>query len=195
MSRPIIAVDVDGVCADLHYEWLRRYNAEYNDTLTINGIHQWEMTLAVKPECGKSIYKYLSQPDLYENVPLIPGAIEGVRALREKGYRVVFVTSCTKGMTDQKWGWLERHGFLEAGSRGNADLVVAHDKSLINANLLIDDYDGNFTGWNGYGILFSAPYNVSFETPANIVRAEHWGEAVELVQLAWSMVRVPWSIT
>lgn len=184
--RPVIAVDVDGVCADLHVEWLKRYNAEYGDTLTVADIHQWEMVTAVKPECGKSIYKYLSQPDLYANVPVIEGAKEGVAALREKGYRVIFVTSCTKGMTDQKWEWLERHGFLVSGSRGNADLVIAHDKSLIQANLLIDDYDGNFNGWNSYGILFSAPYNAAFDPPCNIVRADNWKTIVQLVLAAWS---------
>lgn len=177
----VIAVDVDGVCADLHTEWLRRYNAEYNDDLTVDRIHQWEMVTAVKPECGKDIYRYLGQPDLYEHVPVIEGAKEGIADLREAGYRVVFVTSCTKGMTDQKWGWLERHGFLEAGSRGNADLIIAHDKSLIRASVLVDDYDGNFKGWETFGILFSAPYNASFDTPFNIVRAKNWLQVVNWI--------------
>jgi 5'-nucleotidase len=146
------------------------------------------MIHAVKPECGKDIYRYLSQPDLYDCVPVIQGAREGVAALREKGYRVVFLTSCTKGMTDQKWEWLERHGFLQSESRGNADLIIAHDKSLIRATLLIDDYDGNFKGWNGSGILFSAPYNAHFDPPYNIVRADSWSTIVEMVQVAVPVV-------
>lgn len=154
-----IAVDVDGVCADLHGEWLKRYNAEFSDNLTVERIHQWDMVPAVKPECGKKIYKYLNDLDLYDNVPVIEGAKDGVDALRDDGWRVVFVTSCTKGMADQKWEWLERNGFLEPTVRQQADLVIAHDKSLIRADALLDDYDGNLGSWLRRGILLDAPYN------------------------------------
>lgn len=154
-----IAVDVDGVCADLHAEWLKRYNAEFADTLTVERIHQWDMIPAVKPECGKQIYKYLNQPDLYANVPVIAGAHDGVNDLRDRGWRVVFVTSCTKGMADQKWEWLERHGFLAVTKGHSPDLIIAHDKSLIRADALLDDYDGNLHGWMRRGILLDAPYN------------------------------------
>jgi 5'-nucleotidase len=155
----VIAVDVDGVCADLHTEWLRRYNAEFSDTLTVERIHQWDMVPAVKPACGKQIYKYLNQPDLYEHVPVIGGAKEGVDGLRDSGWRVVFVTSCTKGMADQKWEWLERHHFLAPTKGQSADLIIAHDKSLIRADALLDDYDGNLGPWMRRGILLDAPYN------------------------------------
>lgn len=158
MTR-IIAVDVDGVCADLHAEWLKRYNAEYSDDLTVSRIAQWDMVPAVKPECGKKIYKYLNDPDLYANVPVIEGAHDGITALRDDGWRVVFVTSCTKGMADQKWDWLERHCFLAPTKGQSADLIIAHDKSLIRADALLDDYDGNLGSWMRRGILLDAPYN------------------------------------
>lgn len=155
----IIAVDVDGVCADLHAEWLKRYNAEFHDDLTVERIRQWDMVPAVKPECGKQIYKYLNQSDLYEHVPVIDGAKAGVDELRDLGWRVVFVTSCTKGMADQKWEWLERHHFLAPTKGQSPDLIIAHDKSLIRADALLDDYDGNLGPWMRRGILLDAPYN------------------------------------
>lgn len=167
-----IAVDVDGVCADLHVEWLRRYNAEFNDSLTVEGIHQWDMVPAVKPECGKQIYKYLRDPDIYEKVPPIAGALEGVTKLRDDGWRVVFVTSCVKGMADQKWEWLERHDFLPKGAYSQADLVIAHDKSLIRADALLDDYNGNLDSWMRRGILLDAPYNRAVIGPW--VRIHSW---------------------
>jgi 5'-nucleotidase len=159
MSQITLAVDVDGVCADLHAEWLRRYNAEFGDTLTYDRIRAWDMVLAVKPECGKQIYKYLRDPDLYENVPVITGAHETITDLRDHGARIIFVTSCVRGMADQKWEWLEKHDFLPAGAHSQNDLVIAHDKSLIRADALLDDYDGNLTGWMRRGILLDAPYN------------------------------------
>lgn len=169
-----IAVDVDGVCADLHAEWLKRYNAEFNDDLTVGRIAQWDMVPAVKPECGKQIYKYLNQLDLYANVPVIEGAKDGIDRLHDEGWRVVYVTSCTKGMADQKWEWLERHHFLAPTKGQSPDLILAHDKSLIRADALLDDYDGNLTGWMRRGILFDAPYNRSAIGPWT--RIHHWGD-------------------
>lgn len=159
MSQITLAVDVDGVCADLHVEWLRRYNAEFGDALTLDGIREWDMAKAVKPECGKAIYKYLRDPDLYERVPVIAGSHEMITQLRDEGVRIVFATSCVRGMADQKWEWLERHGFLPEGAHSQADLVIAHDKSLIRADALLDDYDGNLGSWMRRGILLDAPYN------------------------------------
>lgn len=173
MSRTI-AVDVDGVCADLHAEWLKRYNAEFSDNLTVSRIAQWDMVPAVKPECGKQIYKYLNQPDLYDHVPVIEGAKDGVNDLRDLGWRVVFVTSCTKGMADQKWEWLERHGFLALTKGQSPDLIIAHDKSLIRADALLDDYDGNLAGWMRRGILMDAAYNRSVIGPWT--RIYRWSE-------------------
>lgn len=176
--QPIIAVDVDGVLADLHVEWLKRYNAEFNDTLTFENISRWEMQMLVKPECGKKIFNYLRDSDLYDNVPPVQDSQVGVKALRDMGYRVVYVTSCVRGMADQKWDWLEKHGFLEAAF-SQRDLIIAHDKSLIRADILVDDYHENFKGWEGIGYLFDAPYNRDAKLPVMVDRRIGWAEVVK----------------
>jgi len=159
----IIAVDVDGVIADLHEAWLTRYNRDYNDTLRPEDINQWDIEPFVKPECGNKIFSYLSLPDLYKDVKVVPGALEGVAQLRGNGYRVVFATSNVKGMTDPKWEWLEHHGFLDGKRRAHPDLFVAYDKNLVDAALLIDDKAENVDKWieekRRRAILFEAPYN------------------------------------
>ena len=111
-SQKIIAVDVDEVIAALHVEWLKRYNKDYDDNLRHEDITNWSIENFVKPECGLKIYHYLEDVDLYDNVPVIDGALLGVEYLRQSGYRVVFVTSCQFGMHDPKWAWLMRHDFL-----------------------------------------------------------------------------------
>lgn len=166
----IIAVDVDGVVADLHTEWLRRYNRDYQDHLRTEDISRWDMDTVVKAECGKRIYDYLSQPDLYDHVAPIDGAWLGVQYLRGAGHRVVFATSCVQGMTDPKWRWLQRHSFLGEGRAQSGDLIVVHDKSLIRADMLIDDYPKNLEGFKGLRLLFDAPYN----RRSNLPRVQGW---------------------
>lgn len=156
----MIGIDVDGVCANIHHTWLERYNRDYNDTLTVDGIHQWDMLPAVKPECGKKIYSYLNEPDFYENMPVIEGALEGVNMLREWGHGILFITTCVPKSGDQKIDWLIRNGFTDEHATGVIALYGKYsDKSYVGADMLIDDYDLNFKNWKNHGILFDAPYN------------------------------------
>ena len=136
----IIACDVDEVVADLRTEWLLRYNRDWNDNLTLERITTWDFHTLVNPLCGKGIYEYLSAPDLYECVQPIPGAVEGVEALRAAGHRILFVTHNVWGMTDQKAEWLLRHGFIhQRGRMLPPELIVTGEKTLVGADLLIDD--------------------------------------------------------
>lgn len=161
----IIALDVDGIIADLHGEWYRRYNRDYGDDLTLDRVRSWNLHEYVKPECGQAIYDYLRDPELYESVAPIEGAAEGVAALTEDGHIVRFVTSCVFGMTDQKARWLHRHDFI-GSALGRAlprELIVAEDKSMIDADLLVDDRAETIRHWvetkRRKALLYEYPHN------------------------------------
>jgi 5'(3')-deoxyribonucleotidase len=172
MKNKIVAVDVDDVLADLHREWILRYNRDFNDTLTVEDMKTWKISEAVKPEAVPRIFEYLKDKDLYDAIVPIQGAKEGVRVLKEMGFRVVYATACVEGMADQKVNWLVEHGFLyekdpwskAVGLYG--DFVMAGDKSLVHADYLIDDredYVRNFVA--GTGILFDRPCNRHVDYP------------------------------
>lgn len=178
----IIGCDVDGVIADLHPEWLRRYNAEYADNMQVADIVCWGLHTLVRPACGKKIYSYLSAPDLYERVLPLDGARFGVGYLRAMGHRVVFITSNAKGMTDQKWAWLERHGFLPAGDTA-PDLVCATDKSLFMIDAMIEDYHENLLFSQARcRILLTRPWNASAQGPWK--RVWSWREVCDQIKAA-----------
>lgn len=176
MSRetPIIGVDVDGVIADLHTEWVvNRYNRDFNDNKTVEDITHWDLRLDIKPEAHDKIFEYLLDEDLYDNVKIIPGADVGVETLKSLGYRVVYITSCVPGMADQKLRWLSRNGFLPESTRPQVDFISAHDKSLITTDILIDDRYENVLNFKRVGVLFNQPYNRSYNWPH---RVEGWNE-------------------
>lgn len=169
-----VLVDVDGVVADLNTEWLRRYNEEYDDSLTCDQLTGWDLTRFVKPECGGRIYKYLHQDDLYDGVQPIAGALEGIEALRVAGWRVVFLTSSTPAGAKGKMRWLDRHKFTER-TRHNKDVIIAHDKALVRGAVLVDDGAHNVKAYPGYTVLFDAPHNQDYQTN---FRAHNWSEAL-----------------
>lgn len=158
MNKLIIAVDVDEVVADLLSEWLRIYNILWDDTLRPDKIRGWSLVEQVKPECGKRIYEILHNRTLYDHVKPIPGALEAIRWMRQRGHRVVFVSSCVAGSVDRKVAWLQKHKFLPPGNSVK-DFIAATDKSLIGADVLIDDHILNVEAFPRYGILLHVPHN------------------------------------
>lgn len=162
----IVSVDVDETVAELLPAWLDLYNEDYDDSLRPSDVTGWDLSKFVKSECGAKIYNYLTS-SLYDYVNPVPGALEGVKYLREAGHRVVFVTSTPKGSEGAKLNWLVRNGFLDSkGAYGDGrvydDYMEVHDKSLVRADAMVDDRPENLFAFNGLRILFSAFHNKSF---------------------------------
>jgi 5'(3')-deoxyribonucleotidase len=174
----IAIVDVDDVCALLGDTWLKRYNEDWDDTLTIEQLTDWDISKFVKPECGQHIFDYLNFPEIYNSVKPREGSIEGVHALRKIGYRVVFATSTPEPVRGKKLRWLEHWGY-EPNRR---DYVEIEDKSLLLADFLIDDRWENISTFDGMGVLFTRPWNATRAWP---FRAKNWDDVVQMAQ--WQM--------
>lgn len=169
-----VLVDVDAVVADLIPVWLGFYNKDYDDNLVASDIFKWGIHEIVKPECGAGIFNYLERTDLYDNVKPIDGAISGVQWLRQHSYDVRFVTS---GVFESKIRWLGRHGFLMGENwLYSHDVVVAHDKSIINADIMIDDNIKNCENFKGKSVLFAQPWNTGSHP---WFRADGWVDVIQ----------------
>lgn len=177
-----ILVDVDAVIADLMTEWLSAYNREYNDTLRPEDITRWGIEEFVKPECGTKIFDYLHDPTLYDCVKPIDGAIVSIHWLRQHSYDVRFVTS---GVQPAKIKWLGEHGLLISEHFiFSPDVVVAHDKSIIMADIMIDDNIDNLNQFDGLKILFAQPWN---HVPVgNYFRADNWPDVIQFLARKYS---------
>jgi 5'(3')-deoxyribonucleotidase len=171
-----IAIDVDDVCADLNTEWLRRYNKDFNDDLTKDKITEWDISSFVKPECGKYIFEYLDDLSLYNYVLPIPDALNGINALKIMGHRIIFVTTPTIKSVGRKFLWLLDNLFIF----DMKDYLEVTDKSLVRADMIIDDRYENVKKFNGSGILFTKPWNLKYNyTP----RVKDWNGIVKLIEL------------
>lgn len=172
----VILCDVDDVVADLLGEWIRRYNRDWNDTLTRDDFTDWDCTKFVKPECGVRFYRYLDQAEIYSAVKPVEGSQAAIETLRSNGHRVVFVTA---GIHPGKYEWLRDYGFL----KHPRDYVIAADKSLIQGTALIDDRLSTMRDYTGgRAILFGRPHNdpVHGHTiPAHVTRCAGWPAVLE----------------
>lgn len=159
LGRPLrIACDFDGVVGNLMPEWLRRWNLDHPDKrLSYNQITGWDVERFTGGD--KSIYKYLSDPDLYACVDPLEGALKGIQKIRAAGHQIAFTSSCTARTTDQKVQWLKRHAFT-ISDNPYSEFVPVNDKSWIKADCMIDDGIHNLETFQGaLGLLVDQPWN------------------------------------
>jgi 5'(3')-deoxyribonucleotidase len=180
-----IAFDVDGVLADLCTAWLNKYNKDYKDTLTPYDITEWDTAKFVKPECGNKIFEYLV-PKLWKSVKPIDGGIECVQFARKNDYRVIFVTSVYKE-AGAKYDWLMEHSFFDGIAKPKMDYYEGSDKSLICADMLVDDGLHNLKTFKGFPLVFDQPWNrptvgyeraVGFDDVTRYIMAQPWVSSI-----------------
>lgn len=166
-----ILCDVDDVLVDFVSSWLAVYNLDWEDTLTPDKVTDWDISKFVKPECGKGIYAYLSNPGLYYTARAVPDAYDGVRGLRALGHQVTFLTAADN--PGKRW-FLGFRGF-----RGDLEDYVVHaQKWTYPGDLLIDDNGDTVSRFPGHKVLFDRPWNRHYDLP----RVATWVEVVNLVQ-------------
>jgi 5'-nucleotidase len=157
MKQEIFFVDIDDICALLTPVWLGGYNRDFNDNLTEDDLKDWGLWKYTKPECGKLIYQYLNNPHIYDTVLPRAGSKEGVNALRNMGFRVVFATSTPMSTAGRKFFWLQEHGYHPE----SRDYVECEDKSLLRGDYMFDDGFHNVKGFTGTAFLLTRPWNQS----------------------------------
>lgn len=167
MKKLTILCDLDGICADLLTPWLEIYNREIlrpasdRSPLKVEDIVDWDIGNFVPAEHKQALYDIISRPGLYESLKPLPGAIDGLEALRKAGHEVIIVTAGAKGHNTaaEKLSWCRTHLGLKRQS-----VIIAHRKEMVKGDLFIDDspekIDAYRAAWPDTPILTIAyPYN------------------------------------
>jgi 5'-nucleotidase len=170
---PIAILDMDGILADLLTPWLARYNADYDDQLTVADVTAWDLHTLVRPACGRHVYRYLRDPELFRHLPVVPGAPAGVRALRAQGWEPVIVTASSPALHAAKAAWLAEH-FPDIP---RDHLVFCSVKHWVPGDVFVDDAPHNLLPYRTHHptaqvLALAYPYNRSVPVP----RYASWAE-------------------
>lgn len=106
------------------------------------------------------IMQAMQHPELYLNLPVIEGGLQGLETLERLGYEVFICTSPSsfnENCASHKLAWIRR----ELGERWVKKTIQTVDKTLVRGEILIDDKP-KITGamrptWEH--IVFDTPYN------------------------------------
>jgi phosphoglycolate phosphatase-like HAD superfamily hydrolase len=98
MTRPILALDADGVLVDLHVGYARAWQRAFGvtpaerDPLAYWPMDRWDVG-RVDAEQRLLLREQFQQAELWENLPAIAGAVDACHRLHDAGYDLVCVTA------------------------------------------------------------------------------------------------------
>jgi 5'-nucleotidase len=168
-----ICVDMDEVMADTLSEHLRRYNEAFDEAITpdeLKGKGLWEYA----PETRRQqLREFLDAEDFFEDLPLMPGAQQVLEQLSQR-FEIFIATQAmtVPNSLGPKYRWLQRHfPFIPP-----THYFFCGNKSILLADYLIDDLPRNLDRFQGTGLLYSAPHNL---TASAYVRVDTWQEVAD----------------
>jgi 5'(3')-deoxyribonucleotidase len=159
---------MDEVMADTLAEHLRRYNQAFEEEITpddLAGKGLWEVAPLDRQT---ELRAFLDAEDFFEDLALMPGAQQVLQGLSAR-FEVFIATQAMSvpNSLGPKYRWLQRHfSFIPP-----THYVFCGDKSILRADFLIDDLPRNLERFQGQGILFTAPHNL---TATGFVRVKDW---------------------
>lgn len=165
-----IAVDMDEVMADSIARFQEWYGRDFQQELTLGALHGKDPADAVAPEHQAALRAYPNAAGFFKDLPVMAGSQDVLRRMSER-YELFVATAAMEFPNSflDKYNWLQRHfAFIPW-----ANYVFCGNKSIINADFLIDDNAYNFDGFRGEGILFSAPHNAR---TTGCRRVKNWQE-------------------
>jgi phosphoglycolate phosphatase-like HAD superfamily hydrolase len=98
MTRPILAIDADGVLVDLHIGYARAWRQAFGvtpaerDPLAYWPADRWEVE-HLDAERRLQLRAQFERPEMWESLPAIAGAVEACHRLHDAGYELVCVTA------------------------------------------------------------------------------------------------------
>ena len=168
-----ICVDMDEVMADTLAEHLRRYNEAFEEEVTphyLVGKGLWEVTPADRQA---QLRAFLDAEDFFEDLALMPDSQQVLKDLSSR-FEIFIATQAmvVPNSLGPKYRWLQRHfPFIPP-----THYVFCGNKSILRADFLIDDQPRNLQLFQGKGLLYTAPHNL---TVTGYTRVDNWQQVAE----------------
>ncbi len=158
----IILVDMDDVLADFDGEFYKRWREIHPEKFHIPLDRR--KNFYIKEEYPEDLIPLVTEiyysEGFIKSLPEIPGGIQAVKKLKEKGHEIFICTSPLmqyKNCVREKYEWIEEH----LGYDWTLKLILTRDKTLVKGDILIDDKPeitgAAFPSWEH--ILFHKSYN------------------------------------
>ncbi len=147
---------MDDVLADTVGKFINIYCREIDPAAVPSQFREKSFHEILEEPVYRRLFEYVYEPGFFADIEVMEGAREITEALAQK--YDLFVTSAAMEFRTSfvdKYDWLDRH-FPHIPWKNR---VFCGDKSILRADIIIDDMPYNLKAFSGDGLLFDAPHN------------------------------------
>lgn len=180
-----ILLDMDGVLADFDAA-LFRDTAHFIDwpQVSLNREHRF-CTDVLSSRNAKRVRRFIEETPFFRDLPVIPGAKEGVDAMLSAGWDVWV---CSKPLeanatcASDKMEWIKRH-FPELVGK----VILAPKKSMVKGDILLDDAHkpADFHEASWLPVWYPYPHNMNGSPAFDRRLYWHWGFPISVLETLW----------
>ncbi|MBK7626352.1 MAG: 5'(3')-deoxyribonucleotidase [Bacteroidales bacterium] len=148
-----ILVDMDGVLADVY----QRFNDLHEEKTGLRKTMD-EITGIKEGEAFPEVLRWVNTPGFFLSMPVMHDSQRVLEQLNKK-YDIVIVSMATEfavSLTDKQI-WLHEHFPFITWRQS----VFCGNKSLIKADIMIDDHFKNLDNFEGETLMFVQPHNIN----------------------------------
>jgi 5'(3')-deoxyribonucleotidase len=167
-----IAVDMDGVLADVTEQFICYHEQDFGERLTLE-----ELAGRSEREAFPKVREYVFRKGFFQSAPVVADSQQVLQELNQK-HEVFIVSAATEfpQSLPEKLEWLNRYfPFIQW-----QQMVFCGLKTIIRADIMIDDHFKNLDHFSGTTILFSQPHNI-LQDSGRHKRVYSWKEIGELL--------------
>jgi 5'-nucleotidase len=163
-SKRTIAVDMDGVIADVENHFITWYHQEYGLKIPYENL------------IGKAEGEAFPEKDAVKQFVRSPGSVAALKELMAN-FEIYIVSTAVEfpQSLPEKLEWLHEH-FPFISWR---NIIFCGNKNVINTDYMIDDHCKNLDNFKGQAILFNAAHNTEV---AHHYRVHSWPEIISLLK-------------
>lgn len=184
-----IGVDIDNVICTTSEAVIEYLNERIPITLSLDDINEYWMEKSIPEQYRWTVGLAFHDSAMWKKVKMIEGAAKGIETLYKKGDEIFFVTSTTPDNLKKKIKFLKRNLPFLSGDYINDHIITIKQKTLLNLDIMVDDYLNNLIGERSYySICLDYPWNrkVSSGEP-NFIRVKDWEDIVKTVDVYFTL--------
>jgi 5'(3')-deoxyribonucleotidase len=179
-----IGVDIDNVICTTSEAVIEYLNERLPITLSLDDINEYWMEKSIPEQYRWAVGLAFHDSAMWKKVKMIEGAAKGIKTLYKNGNEIFFVTSTTPDNLKKKIKFLKRNLPFLSGNYINDHIITIKQKTLLNLDIMIDDYLDNLIGERSYySICLAYPWNIKIisEEP-NFIRVKNWRDVIITIE-------------
>ena len=177
-----VGIDIDNTIWDLVSPWLEWYNILYLDDIKYEQINEYNFFGMTTKATKKEMFDILHTPEFWDYVKPFEDSYSALKKFNNE-FELYIVTKTSYKTPSKKFdNFFTYFPFLS-----EKQLVNTSNKSLLNIDVLIDDYVKNLGNNTKYNFLINTPYNKKY---SNYLKVKNLSEAYDIINFLNGHIKI-----